>query len=76
MCCSPNDVFLRQGDFSGGNTYQNKVMRGMRFRVLLDRHMVLEPGVEWVELIAGGFQIIIPGWQITDPQTCIVLQFY
>lgn len=74
-CCLPLDLFLRKGDFSSPNSYQNKIMKGMRFRVLLDRHIVLEPGIEWEVLTSGGFQILISGWEIGD-DTVMVIEFY
>lgn len=75
MCCTQKDLFLRKGDFNGSaNTYVNKALTG-RFRVLLDRHLVLEPKVEWDCLQSGGFVITIAGWQISE-DTIIVIQFY
>ncbi len=76
MCCSPDDLFLEYGDFNGSpNTYTNKIMKGMRFRVLLDGDKQLKPGVEVDYLTNGGFQIIIPGYAITT-DTTIIVQFY
>lgn len=75
MCCCLNDIFIRKPDFNGSlNVCQNKAFTG-RFRVLLDRHLVLEEGIEWNKLQNGGFIISIPGWEV-QVDTVIVLQFY
>lgn len=75
MCCLSNDIFLRKGDFNGSpNIYQNKVLN-QRFRVLLDRHIVLEPVIEWNKLTSGGFEVIIPGFTMED-DTILTVQFY
>lgn len=75
MCCLPKDLFLFFGDFQSPTSYQNKLMKDMRFRVLLDRDILLEPGVEWDYLSAGGIQILIPGRGIAEG-TKVVAQFY
>lgn len=75
MALVSDDLYIRMADFNGSiNTYQNKALN-QRFRVLLDRHLVLEPGLEWIKLATGGFQIVIPGWQVAF-DTIIVIQFY
>lgn len=76
MCCSPNDLFLYFGDFLGSpNAYSNKVMKGMRFRLFLDNDKQLVDGVQWDYLTAGGFQLTIPGFNVTA-DTLIIAQFY
>lgn len=76
MCCSPNDLFLEQGDFGGTSpVYPNKIMKGMRFRLFLDNDKQLIDGAQWDYLANGGFQIVIPGFQIAA-DTLIIAQFY
>lgn len=75
MCCTLQDLFIRKTDFNGSpNVYQNKALGG-RFRILLDRHIVLERGLEWELVPNGGFIITIPGWQVEN-ETVLVIQFY
>lgn len=75
MALVSDDLFIKFGDFNGSpNTYTNKALN-QRFRVLLDRHIVLEPGVEWDKLTSGGFIVTIPGWSVAV-DTVIVVQFY
>lgn len=74
MCCLPDDMFLRKIDFNGSATsYTNKMMKGRRFRLLLDRHIVMEDGVEYQCKPAGGFDLLTI--QVGD-DTIIVVQFY
>lgn len=73
-CCISNDVFLRKIDFDGSSTsYTNKLMKGRRFRLVLDRNMILEEGVEWECKPAGGFDLLT--FQMSDDNV-IVVQFY
>lgn len=74
MCCFQSDVFLRVSDFASVNICQNKFLTG-RFRLLLDRTMLLEYGIEWSTIEGGGFIINIPNFQMAD-DTVIVVQFY
>lgn len=75
MSNSPNDLFLKKGDFNGSpNIYQNKIMIGLRFRVYLDS-LQLQDNVQWSYLSAGGFNILIAGFDIAD-DTSIIVQFY
>lgn len=74
MCCVADDMFLRKIDFGGSLTsYTNKMMKGMRYRLLLGRHLVLEPYVEYTDKPLGGFDLI--NMQVED-DTLIVVQFY
>lgn len=74
MCCISEDVFLKKIDFDGSSTsYTNKFLKGRMFRLLLDRNMVLQQGVEWEYKPAGGFDLI--NFQMSDDNV-IVVQFY
>lgn len=76
MCCLPNDIFLEQGDFSGTSpVYSNKLMKGMRFRLLQGSDIFLKHGVQWDYLSNGGFEITIPGFQVAA-DTQLIVQFY
>lgn len=75
MCCLPKDLFLRLADFDSSSIYLNKMMKGMRFRVIMDGDKQLEDGVQWDYMANGGFQILISGFQITE-DTLIIVQFY
>jgi len=73
-CCVNHDVFLRKIDFNGSTTsYTNKLMAGRRFRLLLDRHLVLEENVEWQCKPLGGFDLI--NREMAE-DSVIVVQFY
>lgn len=74
MCCLADDMFLRKIDFGGSTTsYTNKMMKGRRFRLLLDKHLVMEDGVEYQCKPAGGFDLL--QIEMAD-DTIIVVQFY
>ena len=74
MCCLPSDVFLRKIDFGGSLTsYTNKIMKGMRCRILLDKYMVLEDGVDYSLKLSGGFDLLTI---IMGDDTTLVVQFY
>ena len=67
-------MFLRKLDFNGSATsYTNKMMKGRRFRILLDRHLVLEEGVSYECKPAGGFDLI--NLEMAD-DTVLVIMFY
>lgn len=74
MCCLPSDVFLVKSDFGGSDTsYSNKVMKGMRYRLILDRHLILRRGIEYEDKEAGGFDLLT--FTVGD-DTILTLQFY
>ena len=74
MCCVAEDIFLRKIDFGGSTTsYTNKMMKGRRFRLLMDRHLVMEDGVEYQCKPSGGFDLLLT--EVVD-ETIIVVQFY
>lgn len=74
MCCVADDMFLRKIDFGGSLTsYSNKMMKGRRFRILLDRHLVMEENVEYSCKPSGGFDLSTI--EMAD-DTILIVQFY
>lgn len=74
MCCLPDDMYLQKVDFGGSSTsYTNKVMKGMRYRLIRDKDAIMQPEVEWTKKDIGGFDLI--GFEMAD-DTVIVIQFY
>lgn len=74
MCCLPSDVYLRKVDFGGSLTsYSNKVMKGMRYRLVRDKDAVMQPEVEYADKAAGGFDLL--NIEMGD-DTVILIQFY
>lgn len=69
----PSDVDLVLSDFSGGTSYFNKVMKGMRYRLLLDNNILLKKGIQYEEKINGGFDLLT---FIMAADTTITIQFY
>jgi hypothetical protein len=76
LCYSelPDDMFLRVGDFQTSTSYSNPLMKGERYRVLFDRHIVLERGVDYIDKISGGFDL--QGGYNVGVGTIIIVQFY
>jgi hypothetical protein len=74
MCCIAEDIFLRKIDFGGSTTsYTNKLMKGMRYRLIRDKDAIMQPDVEWIKKDIGGFDLV--GFEMAD-DTVIVIQFY
>lgn len=74
MCCLPSDVILVKVDFNGSLTsYANKVMKGMRYRLLADKHLILIKGVDYEDKISGGFDLLT--FEMAN-DTTLILQFY
>ena len=74
MCCISQDVFLRFADFTTSTSLESKFLKGRRFRLLMDRHIVLEEGVEWICKPLGGFDL--QGGLSVGVDTVVVVQFY
>lgn len=68
---TPNDVFLTAYDFTG-NTYTSKVLSGLRYRILRDSHILLQPQVDYTTSEIG---FTITSFNISN-DTKITLQFY
>lgn len=74
MKCNTEDVFLRKIDFHGSTTvYSNRMMKGMRYRLLRDKDSLLEPGIEYEARESGGFEL--KGFEMGE-DSIIVVQFY
>ena len=73
-CCISEDVFLRYSDFLSPTSFESKFMKGRRFRLLLDKHIVLEKLVQWIEKPLGGFDLM--GGIIMGEDSVMVIQFY
>lgn len=69
----PNDVDLVLSDFSGGSSYLNKVMKGMRYRLLLDNNLLLKKSIQYEEKTNGGFDLLT---FTMASDTTITIQFY
>ena len=70
----PDDVFLNSSDFGDDKKlYPNKVMKGLRYRLLYDKYQLLQEGVDWFKLPNGGFQL--DKLEVKGDAT-LVLQFY
>lgn len=69
------DLFLRKIDFHGNSlvSYRNPLMKGLRYRILYDKYMSLEPGIGYTDYPEGGFDLV--GLTMTDESICAV-QFY
>lgn len=72
-CCTPNDVFLKKIDFDGLTSYPNKVMKGMRYRLIRDKDVILEPLTDYADKPMGGFDLLTS--EMAD-DTIIAIQFY
>lgn len=68
---SPNDVFLNKSDFDG-NTYTSKVLNGLRYRLLRDKDVLLEPNVDYS---SSNISFTIISFNVEN-DTKIQIQFY
>ena len=74
MCCISQDVFLRFADFTTSTSLESKFLKGRRYRLLMDCHIVLESGVQWLEKPLGGFDFL--GGLSMGVDSVLVVQFY
>ena len=74
MCCNLSDTFLYKIDFNGSLTsYSNKVMKGLRYRLLRDGDVLMKPEVDYSDKPNGGFDLLL--FEMKE-DTCIIIQFY
>lgn len=71
MCGSLTDDFTVSGtEFTSTTGYVNKFLNG-RYRLNLNGTRKLVYGIDWEKNTEGGFNIIIPGFQVTtDAVVC------
>ncbi len=73
-CCISEDVWLRFQDFDSPTSFSSPFLRGRRFRILLDKHIVLEKYVQWLDKPLGGFDLL--GGLVMNEDSIAVIQFY
>jgi len=74
MCCNLSDTFLYKIDFNGSTTsYSNKIMRGLKYRLLRDADVLMKPDIDYSDKVSGGFDLL--SFEMKE-DTCIVIQFY
>lgn len=73
MSSSPSDVRLIQADFIGNTSYPNKVMKGMRYRLVRDEDVIIQEGVDYGDKPTGGFDLLDFSMAA---DTTITIQFY
>ena len=74
MCCNLSDTFLYKIDFNGSLTsYSNKVMKGLRYRLIRDCDVTMKPDTDYSDKPTGGFDLL--SFEMKD-DTCIIIQFY
>lgn len=75
MNLNTKDLFLRKIDFYGDSSisYRNPLMRGLRYRILYDKYMMLEPAIGYSDYSEGGFDLV--GLTMSD-ESILVVQFY
>ena len=77
MCCISQDVVLRYIDFGGvgqPTSFESKFLAGRTYRLIMDDHIYLEKGVQWLDKPLGGFDLL--GGIYVGVDTKFVLQFY
>ncbi len=73
-CSTPEDIFLRLPDFNGStSTYRNILMKSLRYRLLRDKDVVMERGIDYANNSNGGFDLL--NFQM-DNTAVIGVQFY
>lgn len=74
MCCILSDTFLYKIDFCGSKTsYSNKLMKGLRYRLIRDNDVLMKPDIDYSDKKTGGFDLL--SFEIED-DTCVTIQFY
>jgi len=74
MCCVSEDVWLRFQDFDSPTSFSSPFLKGRRFKILLDGHLLLEKGVQWSEKTLGGFDFI--GGLFINETSVVTVQFF
>lgn len=74
MCNCTDDFTIYGNEFTTPNTYVNKFLNG-RYRLILNGTKKLVFNTDWECAIGGGFNILIPGFEVT-PDTIICGEFY
>lgn len=69
-----SDTFLYKIDFNGSKTsYANKLMKGLRYRLIRDNDVLLKPDIDYSNKGTGGFDLLT--FEMEE-DTCITIQFY
>lgn len=73
-CCIGEDVWLRFADFDSPTSFSSPFMKGRRYMLFMDRHIILEKGVQYLDKPLGGFDFL-GGLQMAE-DSVIVVHFY